>query len=56
LSIRLFTSSTTNRHDPAFQGPERLRINVAAAGLVDVEFVPDVLVRGVWLGTRRGDE
>jgi hypothetical protein len=34
----------------------RASVNVAAAGLVDVEFVPDVLVRGVWLGTRRGDE
>jgi len=27
----------------------------AAAGLVDVEFVPDVLARGLWLGTHPGE-
>lgn len=31
---------------------EELEHGFLAAGLVDVRYVPDVLVRGLWLGTR----
>jgi SAM-dependent methyltransferase len=39
-------------HELFLAEPEEIAQAFAAAGLVDVELAPDVLVRGLWLGTR----
>jgi SAM-dependent methyltransferase len=41
-------------HELFLAEPEEMQRAFAAAGLVDVQFVPGVLVRGLWLGRRTG--